>query len=145
MLDYVFFDPRPCRRFVQFLEQRGVVHELDDVDDAFDLDTLEVRVPEDLDEALEQAIEDEYERLMAWSQELAEQAGGEAGGDYQAAGVVVNLKDGRTVYAHIDSGLLSRIMAAVTPREFGLVVDAIVDAVENPDERSLCGRMRDEE
>ncbi len=95
MLDYVFFDQRPCRRFIEFLTQRGVRYEFEDVDSAFDVETLEVRVPEDLDSDLAQAIEDEYEQLMSWGQELAEQAGGEAAGDYQAAGVVVNLKDGR--------------------------------------------------
>ncbi len=143
MLDYVFFDQRPCRRFIDFLQQRGVEHEFEEIDDAFDVDTLEVRVPEDLGEDLERAIEDEYEHLMAWSQELAEQPGGEAAGGYNSAGVVVNLKDGQTVYAHIDSKLLARILGAVTPKEFGLVVDAIVDAVESPDERSFCQRMRD--
>jgi hypothetical protein len=145
MLDYVFFDQRPCRRFIGFLTQRGVRYEFEDVDSAFDVDTLEVRVPEDLAADLAQAIEDEYEQLMSWGQELAEQADGEAAGDYQDAGVVVNLKDGRTVYAHIDSRLLARILEAVTPKEFGRVVDAIVDAVENPDERSFCQRMRDED
>ena len=61
--------------------------------------------------------------------------------DQQSAGVVVNLKSGDRVYAEVPSALLARVMAALTPEELGTLVDAIVDAVENPDARSLCQRL----
>ena len=54
--------------------------------------------------------------------------------------MVVNLASGDTVYARVDPGLLGRIMQVLTPQELGEVVNAIVDAVENPDGRPLCHR-----
>ena len=59
-------------------------------------------------------------------------------GEQLAAGVVVKLRNGDTVYAGVDPRLLGRIMEVLTPEEFGEVVNAIVDAVEHPDTRSLC-------
>ena len=61
--------------------------------------------------------------------------------DYHvSAGVVVNLKDGRSVYANVPGDLLQRIMQALSPKELGELVNAIVDAVENPDDGPLCKR-----
>jgi hypothetical protein len=143
MLEYVFFDPRPYRRFLDFLQQRGVAVETAAPDDAFGIDSLEVRIPEDLDDALAEAIEARYDELMAWNQELVDAEGGSGTDDYHAAGVVVNLQDGRTVYADVDPHLLARVMEELTPEELGQIVNAIVDAVEHPDTRTFCQRMRD--
>ncbi|MBA1329914.1 hypothetical protein QQ73_01505, partial [Candidatus Endoriftia persephone str. Guaymas] len=55
-------------------------------------------------------------------------------------GINVTLKDGRQVQAAIDPLLMNRLLEAVTPEELGVFVNAIVDAVEHPDERSLCQR-----
>ena len=113
MLEYVFFDQRPYQRFLQFLRQNGVEPETGTLAGAFGLDGLAIQVAEGLGEELEQAIEECYDRLMDWNQQLMDESGGEEG-DYHAAGVVLNLKNGKTVYAQVDPGLLGRIMAVVT-------------------------------
>lgn len=101
----------------------------------------EIRLPEDLDEGLSDRIEEVYDELMDLNQSLLEAEGSREG--YHSAGVVINLQDGNTVYAQVDPLLLGRVMGVLTPEEFGEVVNAIVDAVENPDERTLCQRMKD--
>lgn len=131
MLEFVFFDPRPRQRFVDFLRARGVL-----VDELDDDETYGVGIPEDTDDDLMDEIEVCYEELMALDQALFESANDT--GDGHAAGVVVNLTSGETVYARVDPGLLGRIMEVLTPEELGEVVNAIVDAVENPDARPLC-------
>ena len=131
MLEYVFFDPRPRQRFVDFLRAREVP-----VDELNDDETCGVAIPEDTDDGLMEEIEAHYEELMAYDQALFENETDTGGG--QAAGIVVNLASGEIVYARVDAGLLGRIMAVVTPEELGEVVDAIVGAVENPDTRPLC-------
>ncbi len=137
MLEYVFFHAEPCRRFVRFLQENDLQPEVES-----DQETWEVRLPEALDETLLERVEVRYDELLAFNQQLADEtAAGE--GDYHAAGVVLNLASGETVYAQVDPELLARIMSVLTPREFGEVVNAIVDAVENPDSRTLCQRMRD--
>ena len=100
-----------------------------------DVETCGVGIPEDTDDDLMDEIEAGYEELMAYDQALFETEADEGG---HAAGVVVNLASGDTVYARVDPGLLGRIMEVLTPEELGEVVNAIVDAVENPDARPLC-------
>jgi hypothetical protein len=139
MLEYVFFHPRPYAEFIEFLRTRGIDPETESAEGSH-----EVRVPEDLDDALSDAIEERYDALMALNQELFEQEQAQDADNYHAAGVVVNLQDGSTVYADIDPRLLGRVMEVLTPQEFGQVVSAIADAVENPDTRTFCQRMRDQ-
>lgn len=138
MLEYVFFHPIPFQRFVEFLKSRG----LSPVTGG-DEETFEVALPEDLDDALSNEIERQYDALMDMNQELFEREQGSDASNYHAAGVVLNLKDGKTIYADVEPGLLARIMSVLSAEEFGEVVNAIVDAVENPDTRTFCQRMRD--
>ncbi len=138
MLDYIFFHRIPFDRFVAFLHEKGIRSETECSDDGF-----EVRVPENLVDALSDEVEACYDDLLALNQELFESEQSQDPDNYQAAGVVLNLKDGRAVYADVDARLLGRVMGVLTAEEFGQVVNAIVDAVEDPDSRSLCQRMRD--
>lgn len=138
MLEYVFFDRRPFERFVDFVAECNVQAETVLAEELF-----EVRLPEELEDELSDRIEAFYEEMMAFNQSLydREQAGE---GDHHSAGVVVNLSNGKTVYANVEPVLLGRIMEVLTPEEFGDLVNAIVDAVESPDERSLCQRQKDQ-
>lgn len=131
MLEFVFFDPRPRTRFVAFLDQLGVASTLLD-----DGEVLGVGIEEDVDEGLLASVEAYYDEMMALNQQLFEAETP----DLQSAGVVVKLASGDTVYAQLAPDLLARIMAALTPEELGALVDAVVDAVENPDARTLCQR-----
>lgn len=140
MLEYVFFDRRPYEQFVDFVRQLGLAPECSE-----DEDNFEVALPEDLDAELNDRIEAFYDEMMDLNRELFDSEREQDGDNYQAAGVVVNLQDGRTVYADVDSALLGRIMTVLTPQEFGEVVNAIVDAVEHPDTRTFCQRMRDQD
>jgi len=135
MLEFVFFHPRPRELFADFLRVRGVPVTLQG-----DAETLEVAIPEDTDENLLAEIEDHYDEMMALNQSLFEAQASEDGA--LAAGVVLNLTGGQAVYARVDPELLGRIMGVLSPQEFAEVVNAIVDAVENPDPRSLCQRDR---
>lgn len=133
MLEFVFFDRRPRQRFADFLREHAVAY-----DELEDDETFIVGIPEDTADTLLEKIEGCYEEMMAYNQALFEAEAGADGG--HAAGVVVNLASGKTVYASVDPGLLGRIMEVMTPEELGEVVNAIVDAVENPDGRPLCHR-----
>lgn len=138
MLEYVFFDERPRDQFVTFLQQRSVELKLEE-DDGL----LKVWISEDLDDDLDEAIEDFYDDMMALNQQLYEDENNEAEVGYNAAGIVLELNTGENVYAQVDPELLGRIMTVVTPDEFNTVVNAIVEAVENPDARTPCQRIRE--
>ena len=138
MLEYVFFHSVPCERFLDYLREQSLEPEVER-----DGETWEVRLPEELPDEQLEGIEACYDQLLELNQQLHDQE--ETGGAYHAAGVVVNLADGNTVYAQVDPALLAKIMTVLTPEEFGEVVNAIVDAVEHPDARSMCQRMRESE
>ncbi len=138
MLEYVFFDERPRDQFVVFLQEKAVELKLEE-----DEGLLKVWISEDLDDDLDEAIEDFYDDMMALNQQLYEDENNEAEVGYNAAGIVLELNTGENVYAQVDPELLGRIMTVVTPDEFNTVVNAIVEAVENPDARTPCQRIRE--
>ncbi len=136
MLEYVFFDHRPYERFLEYLRGQGVDPKTKTEDDLY-----EVHVPENLDEELGESIENFYDEMMDLNLQLFEQDQG-SDDEQHTAGVVVSLQSGQTIYADVNPELLGRIMSVLTPQEFGDVVNAIVDALEQPDERTLCQRGR---
>ena len=138
MLEYVFFDERPRDQFVTFLQQKSVELKLEE-----DEGLLKVWISEDLDDDLDEAIEDFYDDMMALNQQLYEDENNEAEVGYNAAGIVLELNTGENVYAQVNPELLGRIMTVVTPDEFNTVVNAIVEAVENPDARTPCQQIRE--
>jgi hypothetical protein len=131
MLEFVFFDPRPRDKFLAFLHESAVESTLCDDDDV-----LNVAIDEEIDDRLLTRIEAYYDEMMALNQRLLEQEEPAQ----NAAGVVVNLASGDTVYAQLAPDLLARVMTVLTPEELGTLVDAVVEAVENPDNRTLCQR-----
>jgi hypothetical protein len=139
MFDYIFFHPRPAREFADWLEQQGVATQSRNNDEGFI-----VEVPEDLDDELDRAVETKYEDLLEMNEELLQEEHGDEAG-YHMAGITVQLKDGRVSYADIDPKLMGRMMGCVTAEEFATIVDAIVSAVENPQEQTYCQRQRGKE
>ncbi len=135
MLEFVFFNAQPRARFADFLHSRGLAATVSDDDQ-----TYLVAIPEDIDDAVLEEIEAYYDEMMTIDRELFEGAADDDEQGHHTAGVVLNLASGEMVYAEVDPLLLGRIMEVLTPQEFGLVVNAIVDAVEHPDARPLCHR-----
>lgn len=132
MLEYVFFNAKPCDRFRRFLSEQG----LDSTLRQGDLE-LVLQVEEDaVDDDLADAIDAFYDQMFEIDQGIYEQGLAQGSERYSASGVVVHLKDGRSVYAGVRPALLARLAAALSPEEIGELVDAVVTAVETPDERS---------
>lgn len=140
MLEYIFFHQQPFDAFVAFLQAEGLEPQTICEDGSY-----EIRLPEDIDDALSERIETRYDELMDVNQELFEAELESGASNYHGAGVVVNLSDGQAVYAQVDPALLSKVMQVISPEELGQIVSAIVDAVESPDTRTFCQRMRDDE
>ena len=138
MLEYVFFNDEPCRRFVQFLSQKELQATLDERE----IERVIMLPEEEITDALADEIDAFYDEMFELDQQLYEETEPDSPESYHASGVVVNLKDGRAVYADVTPALLSKVMETLAPEELGELVDAIVQAVEDPDERTFCQRMR---
>ncbi|RLJ18677.1 hypothetical protein DJ030_11590 [bacterium endosymbiont of Escarpia laminata] len=133
MLEYIFFDERPWRRFIEFLQDQEMVPETSKDDEGW-----LVMLPEDIDDDLNDRVEAFYDKMLDFNEILVAEAEGE--GHVHAAGVNITLKDGRTVQAAIDPKIMRRLLEVVTAEELGDLVNAIADAVENPDQPSICQR-----
>ncbi|MDT8282826.1 MAG: hypothetical protein RQ982_08450 [Gammaproteobacteria bacterium] len=134
MLEYIFFNKITCQLF----EKHAISSEITPLIDCAE-DSFTVTLPEDLDEDLLQKLEDYYDELMGMDRTLAEQQGDSAQ-DIHAAGINIQLKDGRYVYARVSPELLNKVMQNISTDELNTLVCAITEAVEDPDESSLCQR-----
>jgi hypothetical protein len=133
MLEYILFDEQSLNRFLAWLEQHAIPCEQhrDDMG-------LLVAIPEDLDDETTAAVEACYEQLLADSEELLTEAG--HGPEKHAAALTIRLGDGRTVHAGVPPVLLNRVLSAISVQELNQLVEAIVDSIENPDDRPFCQR-----
>ncbi|MCW8899825.1 MAG: hypothetical protein OQK75_06680 [Gammaproteobacteria bacterium] len=140
MLDYILFNENLFQLFIDWLKAKNVAYEVN-----IDEDNYVIKVSENLDEDLLDDIDEKYDELMDMNQDLINDEEKESNDGYNMAGVIVTLKDGSVSYADIDSKLLSRVISVISPEELGQIVTAIADAVENPQPKTYCQRMRDAE
>ncbi len=134
MLEYIFFNKKTCQLFEKSATSSGIAPILDCADDCFT-----VKLPEDLDEVILEKLEDYYDELMDMDRSLAE-AQDDSADNIHAAGINIQLKDGRYVYASVSPELLNKVMQSLSTDELNTLVCAITEAVEDPDESSLCQR-----
>jgi len=140
MLEFVFFHPTPQQLFIDWLKGKKLQPEVHVEDEVYT-----VMLPEEIDDALYDAIEEKYEELLEMNEEIMITENADEEGYHHMAGISVQLKDGRTSYADIDPKRRGRGRACISPEAFATIVDAIVTAVENPQERTYCQRQREAE
>jgi hypothetical protein len=131
-VEYIFFNEALRDRFVQFAQDRGVAGETREDE----MDGFVVRLPEDVADAVSDAIEDEYEALMNEQRILAESEEGWA--TRQVLGVTVTLADGRPCNVRIEGPISRRLSEHFTPEEIHTLVTAIAHSIENPVDGPLC-------
>ncbi|MDJ0833218.1 MAG: hypothetical protein QNJ69_06815 [Gammaproteobacteria bacterium] len=136
-LEYIFFHSKPYQLFKNFLQSRQVKLLQEGVDQT-NVEGYLVAIADDLDDKLSEEIEAYYDEMMALTEQLVTQESNED--EMNIVGLAVSLQDGRSVLASVDPEVLNRILTVVSSKELGQLVDAIVDAVENPDQQPLCKR-----
>lgn len=137
MLEYIFFHKKPYEEFLQFLSSKQV-KPLKEAVDTTDVDGLIVFIQDNLDETLSDEIEAFYDDMMDLNETLVAEQDDSL--EMNNVGLAVTLADGRSVLATVDPEVLNRILSVISHQQLGEMVDAIADAVENPDERPLCKR-----
>lgn len=133
MIEYVFFHKHLADAFVERLAALAIRYQ--EKDDELG---LIVSVPEDLDDALMDQLDEAYEALLAQSEALLNAESG--GTEKQAAALNITLHDGRIVQASVRPALMNKLIGALSFEEVNELVEAIVDSIENPDERPFCQR-----
>ena len=131
MLEYAFFHQRISGLFLDFVKQRGISAEVEQEELG-----IIVQIPEELDDQLLEKIEAYYDKLLDMTEELVN-----ADEEHiHNVGIAVNLTDGRSVLAEVEPALVNKLLDVISMEELNDLVNAVVDAVENPDERPLCKR-----
>ena len=134
MLEYIFFNKKTCHLFEKTAISAGIKPIINYADECFT-----VTIPEDLNEVILEKLEDDYDELMDIDRDLTEQQL-DSTDDIHAAGITIQLKDGRYVYASVSPDLLNKVMQSISADELNTLVCAITEAVEEPDERGVCQR-----
>lgn len=138
MLEFIFFHHNICSMFTDFITEHNIEYQIAD-----NSDSITVSISEDVHDDLIEQIEDHYDRLLDLSREQTDAEEGESRDNYQKASLLITLKDGDKSYAHIDMDLINRVLRMISTDELNTLVEAIVDAVENPDDRSYCQIIKD--
>lgn len=133
MFEFMFFDHELRLQFIDFAHEHGIeCHALED-----NLGMI-AAVPEDIPDAVCDALDAHYEALMERQAALIDDADGDAA--HQAAGVCVTLKDGQHYMIRLDPKLANQLLSAFTLEETQALVQAIADNLETPDNRPICKR-----
>ena len=138
MLEFIFFHQNISKLFTDFIAGLGIEYRVKDA-----AETITVSVSEDLDDELIEKIEDEYDRLLDLSRDLTDSEEGESRDNYQKASLLITLKNGEISYAHVDTDMVNRMLQVISTTELNQFIEAVADAVENPDDRSYCQIIKD--
>lgn len=133
MFEYMFFDDDLRRQFVVFAHEHGAPCEI--VEDSMG---LVAAIPEDIPEAVSDALDNYYDELLERQAERVDMAEGAA--TYQAAGIRVMLGEGRPCMIKLEPALANQLLAAFSLDEVQVLVQAIARSVENPDDGPICRR-----
>jgi hypothetical protein len=136
-LEYIFFHQQPYQQFKQFLQQKNIEMLKEGIDET-DVEGFVIHIQDNLDEDISEEIESYYDEMMDLSETLVADESDD--NETSRVGLNVTLMDGRSVLAEVEPDVLNRILTVISHQELGDMVDAIADAVENPDQRPLCKR-----
>lgn len=133
MLEYLFFNQEIADQFIKILKGKGL--EWEQYNDPM-LDSIVIKTPEDIDDDLWDELDDYHEKLGVEDQQLMEDALDET--ETNAAGVYIQLANGKQTVAQIDPEVMNRMLGVITMEEFNDFVETIVSSVEKPDDSPIC-------
>ena len=131
MLDYIFFDHKNLGLFVHALKEQGVEYAIQNENMG-----QVVSLPDDLDSALNEQLDQLYEELLQAQAEEADDENGQLERD--VAGLHLTLRDGSPCTVRIEPELIARLLTVISLQELKELGNTIAQAVEQPDDRPLC-------
>jgi len=135
MLEYLFFNQIIADKFIDFLKLKDLSWELY-IDPM--LDSIVVKTPEDIEDELWDELDDFHESLGAEDQKLLEDALQDTEEETNAAGIYIQLANGKQTVAQINPDIMNRMLDVITMDEFNEFIETIVRSVENPDDSPIC-------
>lgn len=130
--EYLFFDTVVRDRFLRFLAERGI----DGRVRADEIAGFIVETPDGLGEERQDALEQEYDRLLDAQREAVDARDDSSGHDRM--GVSITLSDGQPCLVGIPGALGRRLCSVLTLEEIHELVTTIARCVEHPSTGPLC-------
>ncbi len=130
--EYLFFDIAVRDRFLRFLAERGI----DGGVRADEIAGFIVETPAGLAEERQEAIEQEYDRLLDAQREAVDARDESPGHDRM--GISIALSDGQPCLVRIPGALGRRLCSGLTLEEIHDLVTTIARCVERPTAGPLC-------
>jgi hypothetical protein len=136
MLEYLFFNSVFAEKFKRLLKQKSLEFEqkAESVQNA-----ILITTSEDIDDDLWDEIDEAYDDLALQDQQLL-QSKLEDDSKINTAGIYIQLKDEQQTIASIEPDVMNRMLEKISMDEFNAFIEAIVSAVEEPDETPFCKR-----
>lgn len=138
MFEYVFFHETLAQQFEQKAVSLGI-----EVQKEADELCWQIMLPEDMPEEIEQQLSDFYDDLLDQDQDMYESEHTDT--EFQGAALEITLKDGQKTYAETDPAIMGKILSVLEFDELNILIDDIVSAVENPNDKTMCERRRENE
>jgi len=135
MLEYLFFNQSVADKFVAFLKTKNLLWELN-IDPM--LESIVVKTSEDIEDELWDELDDFHESLGEEDQKLLENALEDTEEETNAAGIYIQLANGKQTVAQINPEIMNRMLGVISMDEFNEFVETIVSSVENPDDSPIC-------
>lgn len=133
MSEYIFFDATLRDRFIDAVAEHGI--QADSRPDP--LEGFLVILPEMLPDETEEAVEEEYQRLMDEQQQLVEAADEE---DHTLMGVDITLPDGGPCVVALPPEFARRLYEHFSHDELRTLVTKIAESVLDPQSGPICCR-----
>ncbi|WP_020394028.1 hypothetical protein [Thiolinea disciformis] len=134
VIEYLFFTRPMADRFADQLKARR----LDYAEVAESVqEAIVFQLHENLDEDTWDELDELYDELSAQDQALLE-SGMIDETAASAAGLYLQLADGRQTIAKVNPELVNRILTVLSLDELNQFLEVIVSSVENPDDSAIC-------
>jgi len=135
MLEYLFFTQEIADKFIAYLKDKNLVWE--QKNDPM-LGSIVIQTPEDIEDKLWDEIDDYHEALGKEDQKLLEDELASSGTETNAAGIYIQLEDGKQTVAQIDPEVMNKMLSVISMDEFNDFIETIVSSVEKPDDVPIC-------
>ena len=132
MLEYVLFSERIRNIFVSWLQENNIEFQL-----AGETEELLVLIDEDIDPQIEEKIEAQYDLLLDESAKAVDEED-HSSDAVHLVGIQFTTSNGDVGQVRITPEMANKIQRCLNASELQAFVQLIADAVENPNNKSLC-------
>jgi hypothetical protein len=132
MLEYILFSERIRDIFIGWLHDNDIEFELAGNDEEF-----LILIDENIDDSIEEKIEAQYDLLPDESAKAVDEEDNSSGAVHHV-GIQYTDKNGDIAQVMIPPELANQVQRCLTASELQGFVQLIADAVENPNNKSLC-------